>query len=96
MRFALEYEVGWEQVELAIAKRIAWDEAQPEDFRFEAEYSWPSSEGFRGVAIAEVGSVAALNALIAHYGPTLKMRAHPASDVLSMIEQFRDESAQHE
>ena len=40
--------------------------------------------------------MASLNALIAHYGPTLKMRAHPASDVLSMIEQFRDETAQHE
>ncbi len=96
MRFALEYEVGWEQVELAIAKRIAWDDAQPDDFRFEAEYIWPSGEGFRGVAVAEVGSVASLNAIIAHYGPTLRMRAHPASDVLSTIEQLRSESSQHE
>ncbi|MDJ0848421.1 MAG: hypothetical protein QNK04_08595 [Myxococcota bacterium] len=96
MRFALEYEVGWDQIEMAIAKRIAWDDAQPEDFRFEAEYLWPSGKGFRGVAIAEVGSVASLNALITHYGPTLEMRAHPASDVLSSIEQLRDESAHHE
>ncbi len=93
MRFALEYEVGWEQLELAVAKRIAWDDAQPDDFRFEAEYIWPGGDGgFRGVAIAEVGSVAALNALIFHYGSTVTLRAFPASDVLGTIAQFRAES----
>jgi len=92
MRFALEYEVGWDQLEQAIAKRIDWDEVQPEDFRFECEYIWPDpGGGFRGVAIADVGSSAALNSLIFHYGPVLKIRVSPASDVLSSIASYRQE-----
>ncbi len=92
MRFALEYVVGWEQLDEAIAKRIDWDEVQPDDFRFEAEYIWPAAEGgFRGLAIAEVGSAAALNSLLFHYGPVLVVRASPASDVLESIASYRDE-----
>ncbi len=92
MRFALEYEVRWDELEQAIAKRIDWDEVQPDDFRFEAEYIWPAAGGgFRGVAIAEVGSAASLNSLIFHYGPTLELRVSPASDVLSTIASYRDE-----
>ena len=92
MRFALEYSLAWDHLDQAIAKRIDWDEVQPGDFRFEAEYVWPDADGgFRGVAIVEVGSVAALNSLIFHYGPVLKLRASPASDVLSSIARFREE-----
>ena len=91
MRFALEYVVGWDQLEQAIAKRIDWDEVQPDDFAFEAEYMWPDADGgFRGVAIAEIGSNTSLNTLIFHYGPVLKLRVSPASDVLSSIARYRE------
>ena len=91
MRFALEYKIGWEQLEQAIARRIDWDEVQPDDFKLESEYIWPDAGGgFRGLAIAEVGSAAALNTLIFHYGPTLELRASPASDVLSSIASYRE------
>ncbi|MDJ0868161.1 MAG: hypothetical protein QNK03_18790 [Myxococcota bacterium] len=91
MRFALEYSIAWAHLDQAIARRIDWDEIQPEDFRFEAEYVWPDADGgFRGVAIVEVGSVDALHSLIVHYGPVLTLRASPASDVLSSIARFRE------
>jgi hypothetical protein len=92
VRFALEYALSWDHLEEVIAKRIDWDEVQPEDFRFESEYAWPDADGgFRGVAIVEVGSVEALNTLLFHYGPLLHVRASPASDVLSSIARFREE-----
>lgn len=94
MLFALEYALAWDRLDEAIAKRIDWDEVQPDDFRFESEHVWPDADGgFRGVAIVEVGSVEALNSLIVHYGPVLRLRASPASDVLSSIARFRQEQS---
>ena len=92
MRFAVEYALAWDDLDRVVAKRIDWDSVQPDDFRLEAEYVWPDGDGgFRGVAIVEAGSVEALNALIFHYGPLLRVRATPASDVPSSIARFREE-----
>ncbi len=86
MLFVTEYELSWEALEAVIAKRLEWDEAMPEGFRFVGEYVWQDSDPpFRGVAIIEADSVEALNSFALHYGPTLRLRVHPASDVVSAI-----------
>ena len=94
MLFVAEYELSWDALEAVIAKRLEWDEAMPEGFRFIGEYVWQDSEPpFRGVAIIEADSVEALNSFGLHYGPTLRLRVHPASDVVSAIGTVRTGSS---
>jgi hypothetical protein len=86
MLFVAEYELGWDALEAVMAKRLEWDEVKPDNFRFVGEYVWQDHDpAFRGVAIIETDSVEALNSFALHYGPTLKIRVHPASDVVSAI-----------
>ena len=86
MLFVAEYELSWEALDAVIAKRLEWDDAKPEGFRFVGEYVWQDGEPpFRGIAIIDADSVEALNSFALHYGPTLKIRVHPASDVVSAI-----------
>jgi hypothetical protein len=86
MIFVAEYELTWENLEAAMAKRLDWDEVRPETFRFLGEYVWADYDPpFRGVAIFEAESVGDLNNFILHYGSTLKMVTHAASDVVSAI-----------
>jgi hypothetical protein len=86
MLFVAEYELSWDMLEAAIAKRIEWDDAKPDGFRFVGEYVWQDREPpFRGIAIIDADSVEALNSFVLHYGPTLKVRLHAASDVVSGI-----------
>lgn len=94
MLFVVEYELNWESLEAAVAKRLEWDSAQPDGFRFVGEYVWQDHEPpFRGVAIIEADSVEALNSFALHYGPALKLRVHPASDVMSAIGTVRSDAA---
>ena len=94
MLFVAEYELAWEALEAVIAKRLEWDEAMPDGFRFIGEYVWQDSDPpFRGVAIIEADSVEALNSFALHYGPTLRLRVHPASDVVSAIGTVRTGSS---
>jgi hypothetical protein len=86
MLFVAEYELTWEMLEAVIAKRLEWDDAKPDGFRFIGEYVWLDCEPpFRGVAIIDADSVEALNSFVLHYGPTLKVSLHAASDVVSGI-----------
>lgn len=86
MLFVAEYEFGWESLSAVVAKRLEWDAAQPDDFRFVGEYIWQDREPpFRGIAVIEADGVEALNAFALHYGPSLKIAIHPASDVQSGI-----------
>ena len=86
MLFVAEYELTWESMEAVVAKRIEWDDAKPDGFRFIGEYVWADRDPpFRGVAIIETDSVEALNSFVLHYGPSLKIRVHAASDVVSAI-----------
>jgi len=94
MLFVAEYELGWDTLEAVVAKRLEWDAAQPEDFRFVAEYVWQDRDPpFRGVAIIDAGSVDAVNSFVLHYGPTLRVRMHPATDVLHGIGLIRHGAA---
>jgi hypothetical protein len=86
MLFVAEYELQWDMLDAAIAKRLEWNTTMPEGFRFVGEYVWQDGEPpFRGVAIFEAADVEAINSFTLHYGPTLKIRIHPASDVVSAI-----------
>ena len=86
MLFVAEYELDWEMLDAAMAKRLELDEAMPEGFRFVGEYVWQEREpAFRGVVIFEANTVEAINSFALHYGATLKIRVHPASDVVSAI-----------
>lgn len=90
MLFIVEYDLTWENLEPVIAKRIEWDAAQPEGFRLIGEYVWQDHDPpFRGVAIIEAESVEALNAFVLHYGPTMRVSMHAASDVVSSIAGLR-------
>ena len=94
MLFVAEYELDWEQLENAMAKRLEWNDVHPEDFSFVGEYIWQAGEPpFRGVAIIDCESVEAVNQFVLHYGPSLKMAIHPATDVLSGIDTLRDRPA---
>lgn len=86
MIFVAEYDLTWDTLEAAMAKRLDWDEVCPDSFRFLGEYVWADRDPpFRGVAIFEAESVDDVNNFILHYGPTLTMSVHPASDVVSAI-----------
>jgi len=88
MLFVAEYEFDWESLDAVVAKRLEWEDARPEDFRFVGEYVWQHGDPpFRGVAVIDADTVEALNAFVLHYGPTLRMRVHPATDVTSGISQ---------
>ena len=90
MLFVAEYEFGWDALSAVVAKRLEWSEVQPDGFRFVGEFVWQDRQPpFRGVAIIDVDDVEALNAFALHYGPTLTMALHPASDVASGIAQVR-------
>jgi hypothetical protein len=89
MLFVAEYELSWDMLEAATAKRLEWDAVKPEGFRFVGEYIWQDREPpFRGVAIIEADSVEALHSFTLHYGPSLKIAVHPAGDVVSAIRTF--------
>ncbi len=86
MLFVAEYDLTWDMMDAAIAKRIEWADQMPEGFQFVGEYVWADRDPpFRGVAIIEAASVEALNAFVLHYGPTLRVRVFAASDVLPAI-----------
>lgn len=86
MLFIAEYDFAWENLEAVIARRIEWDTAQPEGFRMVGEYVWQDRDPpFRGIAVIEAESVEALNAFVLHYGPTMRVSIHAASDVVSSI-----------
>ncbi|MEO8602510.1 MAG: DUF3303 family protein [bacterium] len=86
MLFVAEYDFDWEALSAVVAKRLEWGEVQPETFRFVGEFVWQDRHPpFRGIAIIETDDVEALNAFALHYGPTLNMAIHPASDVASGI-----------
>jgi len=86
MLFIAEYEFAWEALSTVVAKRLEWDAVQPDGFRFVGEYIWHDRDPpFRGVAVIEAADVEALNAFALHYGPTLKMSVHVATDVQSGI-----------
>jgi hypothetical protein len=87
MLFVAEYSLGWDGLEAAAAKRLEWPEVRPETFRFVSEYIWHDGDTpFRGIAIIDVESVEDLHHFVLHYGSTVRMRIHPATDVMSGIE----------
>lgn len=89
MLFVAEYEFNWDTVEAAMARRLEWNELKPETFRYVGEYIWQDGDPpFRGIAIFEAESVDDVNAFVLNYGPTLVMKVHPASDVVSAIGSF--------
>ena len=91
MLFVAEYEFGWEALSTVVAKRLEWGHVQPDGFRFVGEYIWQQREpAFRGIAVIEAREVEVLNAFALHYGPTLKMVIHPATDVQSGIAMLHD------
>lgn len=86
MLFVAEYDLNWDMIDAAAAKRVEWEDAMPDDFKFVGEYVWQDRDPpFRGVAIIETDSVESINAFVLHYGPALRVRIYPASDVLSAI-----------
>ena len=86
MLFVAEYEFGWESLSSVVAKRLEWREVQPDGFHFVGEYIWSDRDPpFRGVAVIEAADVEALNAFALHYGPSLKIAIHVATDVESGI-----------
>ena len=86
MLFVAEYDLTWDMLDAAIAKRLEWEDAKPDGFRFVAEYVWQDRDPpFRGIAVIETDDVEAINAFVLHYGPALRVRLFPASDVLSAI-----------
>ena len=88
MLFVAEYTFPWDALATVAAKRMEWDAAQPDGFRFVGEWVWKDHEpAFRGVAVLDVEDVEALNAFALHYGATITLTFHAASDVMSALAQ---------
>jgi len=93
MLFVAEYEFDWQSMDAVMAKRLDWESVQPETFHFIGEYIWHDGTApFRGVAILEADNHEDLNAFILHYGPSLKMHIHPATDVMSALASVQSQS----
>ena len=89
MLFVAEYAFTWDALATVAAKRLEWDAAQPDGFRFVGEWVWKEAEpAFRGVAVLDVEDVEALNTFALHYGATVIMTFHPVSDVMSALRQM--------
>jgi len=89
MLFVAEYEFSWDTLEAAMARRLEWSEQKPDTFHYIGEFVWQDGEPpFRGVAIFETESVDDVNSFVMNYGPSLTMKVHPASDVVSAIAGF--------
>lgn len=82
MLFVAEYDLSWDALDAVVAKKLEWDEVAPEGFRFVGEYVWTDHDPpFRGIAVIETDDVQALNAFVLHYGPTIRVRIHAATDL---------------
>jgi hypothetical protein len=89
MLFVAEYELRWDVLDAVVAKRLEWEVVKPDGFRFVGEYVWQDGDpAFRGVAIVEADEVEMLHAFVLHYGPTLTMHIHPATDVATAIREI--------
>jgi hypothetical protein len=87
MLFVAEYSVSWDGLEAAVAKRLEWGELKPETFKYLGEYTWHDGDPpFRGVTIFEAESVEDVHAFVLHYGPTIQLKVHSATDVMSGIQ----------
>ena len=97
MLFVAEYELNWDALEDAVAKRLEWGEVKPDSFRYVGEYFWHDGDPpFKGVVIMEVETVDDVHSFILHYGPTMRWRIHAATDVLSGIETLERHTARQE
>ena len=69
MLFVVEYELVWDSLEPAIAKRLEWMEVKPESFTFVGEYVWTDRDPpFRGVAIIKTNSIENIHTFLLHQG----------------------------
>ncbi len=94
MLFVAEYKVSWDMLEAAVAKRLDWEQILPEGFRYVGEYLWHQGDPpFRGIAIFEVESMEDVHAYVLHYGPTLTIELHPATDLRTGIESLSKASS---
>ena len=94
MLFVAEYKVTWDMLEAAVAKRLDWEQILPEGFRYVGEYLWHQGDPpFRGIAIFEVESMEDVHAYVLHYGPTIQIELHPATDLRTGIESLSKASS---
>lgn len=86
MLFLATYEIELDQLETAMAKRLEFDEVQPENMRILCEYSLHGRTApMGGFMVFETDDVDVLNFLVIYYGRTVKLDIRPCSDVLSAI-----------
>jgi hypothetical protein len=95
MLFLAQFQIDLDQVEIAMAKRLEFDECKPDDLQIICEYNWHgSSTQLGGFFVFEAPDVSALNFLVMYYGRTLRLDIRPCSDVLSTIQTTRATLAQ--
>lgn len=88
MLFVAEYTFAWEALSTVAAKRLEWDQAQPEGFRFIGEWVWKeTTPAFRGFAVIDTADAESLNAFALHYGTSVTMSFRPATDIVSGLAQ---------
>lgn len=88
MLFVVEYTIAWTELDTVLAKRMEWEAVKPPSFRYIGEWVWQEADPpFRGMAVIEAEGVDSLNAYVLHYGPSVKVKIHPATDVPSAMKQ---------
>lgn len=88
MIFVIEYTVAWADLDTVLAKRMEWEGVRPAGFKYVGEWVWQQAEPpFRGMAVVEADSIDVLNAYVLHYGPSIKVQIHPATDVPTAMKQ---------
>lgn len=98
MLFLAFFETTPPRLEAVIARRLEWDVAAPPTLRLLGEWvQHGSSESIRGVIVLETDDPGDIQALVLHYGDSVKLDVRPAADMKTAIERARkqlgDESA---
>jgi hypothetical protein len=90
MLFLASYQVASEDLEVAMAKRLEWDAAQPDGFRIVCEYAvhgQPPPHG--GFMVFDTDTVEDLNYLVMFFGNTVRFDIRPCSDVIEAVRMTR-------
>jgi len=90
MLFLARYEIPLANLEMALAKRLEWETAQPEGFRIVCEYAIHGQPPpFGGFMVFETDQPDDLNALVIFYGSTVTFDIRPCSDVKEALKMTR-------
>lgn len=90
MLFCAQYSVDPDNLEMAMAKRLEFDEVRPDGLRVVCEYTLHGKPPpYGGFMVVETDDPAALNFLVIYFGKTVTFDIRPCSDVVTALQMTR-------